>query len=182
MQMSDFRSSDATLVEEALGGRKESFSLLVQRHQNAVYNLAYRWSWNRDDAADIAQDTFIRAFGKLGLYKPQYPFRTWVLTICANLAKNRFRSDERRRRAQETHLELYPQQGADPRESVLEDALGAIAEAQRVPLILKHVEGLSYGEIAAVLGINVSAAKMRVKRARDELVKIIGPSPLERTP
>lgn len=170
--------SDASLVEQCLAGRQEAFAGLVRRHQDAVYNLAVRWVFDRDDAADLAQETFVRAYRKLRTYDPGYAFRNWLLTICANLAKNRFRSDDRRRRAQETHAELYPRASDPPdaRQDSLSETLGELPENLRVPLVLKHVEGLSYEEVSSVLGIGVSAAKMRVKRARDELVRRLRPS------
>lgn len=170
--------SDASLVEQCLGGHKEAYADLVRRHQDAVYNLALRWTGDRDEAADLAQDTFVRAYRKLRSYSSQYAFRNWVLTICANLAKNRFRSEDRRRRAQQAHVELYPANPdpPDPRRAALEEALGRLPETLRIPLVLKHMEGLSYEEVSKVLGIGVSATKMRVKRARDELVQRLRPS------
>ena len=171
-------SSDAALVEGCLGGRKEAFSTLVRRHQDAVYNLALRWSRDRDEAQDLAQETFVRAYRKLGTYNPELSFRNWVLAVCASLAKNRFRSEARRRKAQEAHAELYPRapDPPDPRRLALEAALREVPETLRMPLVLKHVEGLSYEEIGRVLGIGVSAAKMRVKRGRDELVRRLRPA------
>lgn len=174
--------SDSTLVERCLGGQKESFETLVRRHQDAVFNLAYRWTRDRDDAADIAQETFILAFRKLGSYRTDRSFRNWALAICSNLTKNRFRGEQRRRRAQGTHVEIYAKEKNDPVDGALEEALGKIAENLRVPLVLKHVEGLSYDEVADVLGIGVSAAKMRVKRARDQLVEKLRPSQGAETP
>ncbi len=169
--------SDASLVEQCLAGRKEAFAGLVRRHQDAVYNLAVRWVFDRDEAADLAQETFVRAYRKLRTYDSGYAFRNWLLTICANLAKNRFRSEDRRRRAQEAHAELYPRTPAPPdaRQDSVRATLENMPEKLRVPLVLKHVEGLSYEEVSTVLGIGVSAAKMRVKRARDELIRRLRP-------
>ncbi len=168
--------SDAALVEQCLAGNKEAFAHLVRRHQTAVFNLALRWTRDRDDAADLAQEAFVRAYRKLATYNAAYAFRNWVLTICANQAKNRIRSEDRRRRAHEGHAELYPrhQSGSDPLAAGLAEALGRLPEKLRIPLVLKHVEGLSYEEVAGVLGIGVSAAKMRVKRARDQLIDDFG--------
>jgi len=163
---------DAALVEMVLGGDREAFARLVRRHQGSVFNVSYRWTKSADEAADVTQDTFIRAFQKLGTYDPAYPFRNWVLAISSNLVKNRFRSEKRRQRAQEIHLELYPAESDAPT-AELEEAVAALPESLRVPLVLKHVEGLSYEEVAGVLGLGLSAAKMRVKRARDMLVALL---------
>lgn len=167
--------TDAALVEQCLEGNREAFSELVRRHQNRVFSLAVRMTGDRDDAADLAQETFIRAFRKLRLYDPEYSFGNWLLSICANLGKNRIRSESRRRKAQVVHSEIVAQTSAgfDPRKAELSEALKHMPEKLRLPLVLKHAEGLSYDEIAQVLKIGVSAAKMRVKRAREALVRTL---------
>jgi RNA polymerase sigma-70 factor, ECF subfamily len=164
--------SDGALVEDCINGDQEAFRELMVRHQDSVYQLAYRMTQNAADADDLAQEAFIRAYRKLRLYRPQYSFRTWVMTICANLAKNRFRSSARRRHAENEHLEMgnaAADRAADDRKAVVEAALQALPEPYRVPLVLRHVEGLSYEEIARVMSIGLSAAKMRVARGREAL-------------
>ena len=123
----------------------------------------------------LAQETFIRAYRKLKLYDPGYSIRNWLLSICANLAKNRFRALDRRRKAEGAHTEMARKaSNSEPLARLtLEDALEKIQESYRIPLVLKHVEGFSYEEIARILKIGVSAAKMRVKRGRDELVRLM---------
>ena len=167
--------SDAALVEACLNGGVQSYEELVRRHQDSVYNLAYRMTNNAHDAADLAQETFLRAYRKLATYRPRYAFRNWILTICANLAKNRFRKTARRREAEAAHAEL--QDLSRPVRSDVghdvADALHRLEQKFRVPLVLKHVEGLSYEEISQILGIGISAAKMRVKRGRARLLAIV---------
>jgi RNA polymerase sigma-70 factor (ECF subfamily) len=167
--------TDAALVELCLAGRKDSYGELVERHKDRVFHLALRMTGDRDEATDLAQETFIRAYRKLGMYNSEYAFGSWLLSICANLGKNRLRSDARRRKAQEIHVELFPRtpEPPNPQRAALEAALPKIHENLRTPLVLKHVEGLSYEEIAQILKIGVSAAKMRVKRGRDELVRLL---------
>lgn len=169
--------TDAALVEQCLAGRTESFSELVRRHQDRVFQFALRMTLDRDDAADLAQETFVRAFRKLRMYDAQYAFGSWLLSICANLGKNRFRSEDRRRRAHQAHLELFARtEEPDKRRAAMKEALALIPPEMRMPLVLRHVEGLSYEEVAQVLGIGVSAAKMRVKRARDRLIELLAPA------
>lgn len=167
--------TDAALVEQCLAGQRDCFAELVRRHRDSVFNLAYRMTNNWADANELAQEAFVKAYGKLARYKPKYSFRNWVMTICANLTKNRFRGNERRRRAELVHLELEDgrSSGSDPRHAALEKALGKLERTLRVPLTLKHVEGLSYSEITGILDISLSAAKMRVKRGRDQLEQIL---------
>ena len=169
--------SDAALVEECLSGCQEAFAKLVERHQDAVYNLAYRKTGHASDAGDLAQEVFIRAYRKLDSYDSTYSFRNWVLGICANQTRNFFRGLSRRRRVEEQHLlqqeiETAPGSGAgsDSREK-LEKALQELPEKMRIPLVMKYMEGFSYEEIARILKIGLSAVKMRILRGRDELAE-----------
>jgi RNA polymerase sigma-70 factor (ECF subfamily) len=169
--------TDASLIQLCLDGHKESYAELVKRYQDSVYGLAYRMTRNREDAADLAQEAFIRAYRHLKRYDPKGSFKNWVMTMCANLTKNRFRGIVRRRKAEEAHVELHHSDPETPdlQRAAVEEALGNISQILRVPLVLKHVEGFSYEEIAGMLSIGVSAAKMRVKRGRDELVGLLPP-------
>lgn len=170
--------TDAGLVEQCLEGDQEAYAELVRRHQDAVFNLAMSMTrHNAAEATDITQEAFIRAYRKLRAYKAQYAFRNWVMTIGANLAKNRFRSAARRKELEESYLEKNPGRTyhSDPRHLAVRDALKGLRESYRTPLTLRHMEGLSYEEIAQVLGIGVSAAKMRVKRGTDELKELLNP-------
>lgn len=171
--------TDAELVAECLEGRRESFSRLVERHQDAVYNLAYRMTGNHPDAADAAQEAFIRAYRRLATFRPQYAFRNWILGVCANVTKNRFRSEARRRALETEHARADerstggPGPARDPLEEILERALMRLPEKSRAPLVLKYMEGFSVGEIARTLNIGAGAAKMRLLRAREELTGLI---------
>lgn len=169
---------DAVLVEQCLAGNAEAYRELIERHQDAVFSFCMRITGNWHEAADVAQETFIRAYRKLHFFDPRYSFRNWLFSIAANLTKNRFRSFFRRHRAEDQlRAGLTPAADTDPRLDELETALTKIPEKLRAPLLLKHVEGYSYDEIARTLGISISAAKMRVMRARDELVQLLDPQP-----
>jgi len=167
---------DALFVEQCLGGQREAFAELVKRHQHAVFRMALGLMRDREAAEDLAQDTFVQAFRRLSTFDARYRFRNWLLTICANRGKNRIRSRVRRRKA----LELYALERALAARAPagfpdrdLRRLLERIPEKLRVPLLLKHGEGLSYDEIAGILKIGTSAAKMRVKRGRDSLVSLL---------
>ena len=167
------RPTDATLVEQCLKGEKEAFARIVERYQHRVFHLALTRMRNRQDADDLAQETFLQAYRKLHSFDQRYSFKTWLFTICVNLGKNHLRGLARRREAHHPDMEsssIVPGDGhlfhID-----LTDALHKMPEAIRIPLVLKHVEGFSYEEIAFAMKIGLSAAKMRVKRGRDQLVK-----------
>ncbi len=171
-------ADDAQLAEQGRAGDSGAFTELVRRNQDAVFNLAWRICGNWHEAADIAQETFIRAYQKLDSYKTQYAFKNWVMSIGANLARNRCRSNSRRQRMEQTLAEMQdpePASAPEARDEGLERALGQLPESLRAALVLKHMEGMSYEEVARTLGIGVSAAKMRVARGRDELVRLLEP-------
>ena len=164
--------NDTDLVDLTLKGDKEAFSELVLRHQDAIYNLAYRLAGNHTDAAEIAQDAFVRAYGKLTQYRKEYSFPNWVMGICANQAKNLFRARDRRHKAELASVDSSPAATEAPLDAVNE-ALRQLPEHLRLPVVLKHMEGLSYDEIGNILRIGVSAAKMRVKRGLERLVQSV---------
>jgi len=168
-------ATDTELVEQCLAGKTEAFDELIQRHQDPVFNLLMKLTGNWHEAGDLTQEAFIRAYRKLGSYDPQFSFKNWVIAIAVNLAKNRFRSFFRRRRIEEQTSGPVESTAADPRVELVDQALAQLPDTLRVPIVLKHMEGYSYEEIAQTLNIGVSAAKMRVARAREELVRRIEP-------
>jgi RNA polymerase sigma-70 factor (ECF subfamily) len=167
---------DSQAVEECRAGRTEAFDALIRRNQDAVFNLAWRMTGNWHEAADITQETFIQAYRKLHLYRAEFAFKNWVMSIGANLTKNRFRSFSRRKRVEEKAAEwqaIGKEPSPDSHDEELDAALKQLPALLREALIMKHMEALSYEKIAETLGIGVSAAKMRVARGRDELVRLL---------
>lgn len=167
--------TDSELVTASLADDRAAFAELVRRYQDAVFGLALGMTRNREDAADMAQDTFIRAYKKLDRYDSAYPFRPWILRICANLTKNLFRKRVHRRATEEKHqLQIEIEYDtASPDYDELEAALAKLPPKLGVPLRLKYMEDLSYDEIATVAGIGVSAAKMRVLRAKQQMMEYL---------
>jgi RNA polymerase sigma-70 factor (ECF subfamily) len=170
-------ASDAQLAERCRAGDSDAFGELVRQNQDAVFNLAWRMTGNWHEAADIAQEAFVRAYQKIHSYKPEYAFKNWVMSIGANLTRNRFRSRSRRERTEQSLVAMQDAESAPAKathDEPLESALGKVPDSLRAALVLKHMEGMSYEEVARTLGIGVSAAKMRVARGRDELVRLLG--------
>lgn len=167
---------DSRLTKQSLDGDSTAFEELVSRNQDAVFNLVWRMTGNYHEAVDITQETFIQAYRKLHSYRPEFAFKNWVLSIGSNLTKNHFRSHSRRKRMEQTVADMQdldPPPATGERDEELETALSRLPETLRTALVLKHMEGLSYEDIAHTLGIGVSAAKMRVARGRDELVLLL---------
>ena len=157
-------------------GDAKAFELLVARHQRAVYNLALRFLNDTDEAEDVAQDCFIRIYKAAALYTPDAKFTTWLYTIVRNLCFNVLRS---RRQAvivsvdDETLPEL-PARNDDPVERItrqqtgekVRHAVSKLPDNMRLVVILSKFHGLSYEEIAGIMGCTVTAIKLRIHRAK----------------
>ena len=151
-----------------------AYSALVNRHQDAVYNLAYRLCGNRTTAEDLAQDAFIRAYTRLAQFRQDRSFRNWLLGICAHLARSFHRKHFRQRLREETYTKEHVERAGDPADTTperidVEAALMKLPTSLRLPIVLKYMEGLSLEEIAATLGLRLSAVKMRIQRGRQQM-------------
>lgn len=175
--MKSMEISDGDLVTRSLGGRADAFEELVRRHQDSVYGFSRHFCQNSADAKDLAQETFIRAYTRLDTYKQGFSFRNWILQICSNLAKNTYRQNRRRESLHDSFSAVTPGQSEDGGLERLEltQALKSVPAKLRTPLLLRHAEGLSYEEISSIMGIGLSAAKMRVKRGREIFVNLFRP-------
>ncbi len=170
-------SSDAELVAAVLAGDVEAFSGLVRRHEDTCVRFAVRMLGSRVDADDALQSAFMRAFRGLGSCREPDRFGGWLYQIVINECRT-FASRQRRRELRFTPatdaIERAVAPGSEPEEDTdvgghIENALGMLPAEQREAFLLKYVEELSYDKMAALTGISVSALKMRVKRACDEL-------------
>lgn len=166
---------DAWLVQSALAGNTGAFAELVDRHAPACLRYAARMLGSREDAEEATQDAFLRAHRALGRFDTTLSFRTWVMSILINRCRTALL--HRRRRTARVQLDgaAVDAARAPDRSGVVElrDAIGrALAQlepAQREAFLLKHVESMSYEEMAAATGAGISALKMRVQRACDRL-------------
>ena len=169
-------------VEAARRGDKQAFSQLVQAYQRPVYNLTYRMLGNSEEAEDAAQETFLRAYARLGQYDPQMKFSTWVFSIANHHCIDRLR----KRRA--THISIddnpvlenlqedtpQPEHQALEREQSIElqGLINLLEPEYRTPLVLRYWEEMSYEEIAEAMGVTVAAVKSRLFRARQQLMAL----------
>jgi RNA polymerase sigma-70 factor (ECF subfamily) len=173
---------DETLIERTLQGELAAFEQLVERHRGIVFRVAARIV-GPDDAEDVSQDTFLRAFHRLGQYRGTASFRTWLLQITQNSALNTLAWA--RRRPAETVGESPEMADRDPirqpatelerreRQERLELKLRGLRPEYRSLLVLRDQEGLSYSEIADVLEMPLGSVKGRLHRARDELIELL---------
>lgn len=175
--------SDDELVRlaQARGSRDDRpFRLLMERHQMTVYRVCYGFLKNADDAEDLAQDVFLKAYRNLHRFEGRSAFKTWIYRIAINTSQNELRRRSRRPQTSPTPLETAAEfvpssqnvektAQRNARNKLLEQALRQLRPIELKILIMKDIEGQPYNEIADELGISLSAAKMRVQRARSAL-------------
>lgn len=167
------RESDAVLVARAIAGSDAAFAALVDRYNDLLYRHAERMLGQADDAEDVVQSAWIKAFRNLRKCRDPERFGAWVFRIGANACKDAVKAKRRGIVPLESVAELESHDGdtatrLDQRRR-LASALASLAPDQREAFLLKHMEGWSYEEMADRLGVRVSALKMRVHRAREEL-------------
>ncbi len=181
MTLRPVEASDAQLVAAARNGQQAAFRELTERHRDAVYRLVRSAIGDSDEALDVTQEALIAAFGALGRYDPQRPFRAWI----ARIALNKSRDWARRRAVRRLFSFALPEGAADaaisddvPADRAAEDretlerASAAIAELParlKDVLLLRSVEQLSQAETAGALGISEKAVETRLYRARVRL-------------
>ena len=166
------------LVVQAKRGDRRAFGRLLRLHQRRVFALGMRWLRNADDADDLVQETFVRAWQALRRFDESRPFAPWILTIAANRAKTM----AGRARPLEEVDEQIVWEGPSPldeaetslRSRVVRAAVNALPEEQRVVLHLRAVEDLSYREIAEALDLPIGTVMSRLSRARETLRKRLG--------
>jgi RNA polymerase sigma-70 factor (ECF subfamily) len=173
------RMTDAALVEASLGGDVGAFCLLAHRYRDAYTRFAARMLGSMDDADDVLQAAFMRAFRGLAGCREPDRFRAWMYRIVVNECRTfaaRRTKRERRLVRNEAALESLLVQHSAGRDAVREEiqrAVDCLEPNQREAFLLKHVEELSYEEMAELTGVGTSALKMRVKRACDRLRELL---------
>ena len=176
---SDERQWHADAVARVLGGDVEAYSDLIGRHRDRLHRYAMRMLSDSDEAQDVTQETFVRAYRSLHTCEDPSRFGGWIFSILANRCRTAG-AKRVKREAVFVAMDAAPEQwgntqhdseSAMPAESAerMESALETINASHREAFLLKFVEELSYEEMAALTGVGVSALKMRVSRAREAL-------------
>ena len=174
--------SDFDLVQSAVKGDEYAFEELVGRYKNLVYSVVLRMVADAEDANDIAQEVFIKVYRNLDKYSPEFKFSTWIIRIATNTV-----IDFRRKKKQEfvsiDEMETELPDIVTPENEYLEkehkselmNAINALPDMYKMPIVLYHLEGMSYQEISSILGVSMSKIKNRIFRGRkllkDELIK-----------
>jgi RNA polymerase sigma-70 factor, ECF subfamily len=183
-------SSDDQFLERLRRGDALAYERLVAEHSGDVFALLFRLTSDAEEARDLAQETFLRAFQSIDRFRGDSSLKTWIYRIAINQARNRWRWWRRRRRDVTVSLDATDEQREQPlaatlanesslspeqetlareREAQLREALTGLRQSYREAVILRDVEGFSYEEIAQTLQISIGTVKSRISRGRLEL-------------
>jgi RNA polymerase sigma-70 factor (ECF subfamily) len=172
---------ERALVDACLAGRAGAFDLIVERHRRHVYQLCYRFVSNHEDASDLSQDVFIRAFRGLRNFRGQSSLGTWLYRIGVNVCLNRVGTKPPRTEpiGERQHVDPRAESAADhvlkgERAARVRQAIAQLPRKQRATLILRMYHELSHREIATTLGSSVGAVKANFFHALDNLKKLLG--------
>lgn len=184
---------DDDLMQRFQKGDEDAFNLLVRRHQKLLVNFIARYTGDKDNAEDLAQETFIRMFKAADRYKPgRAQFKTWMYFIAKNLCKNEIRNRGRRERylvdniisndnstdGNDEEIDLIASAPADAAfqpevalerkelRNTIQKAIAELPDQYRLPLVLRDIQGLSYDEIGNILELRSGTTKSRINRAR----------------
>lgn len=178
---------ETQFIERLKRGEAAAFEVLVADRSGEIYGLLYRLTENAEEARDLTQETFLRAFQSIDHFRGDADLRTWIYRIAINQARNRWRWWRRRRRdatvsldapdgphGQPLNATLRADRNEDPeqqtlareRERALRLALTTLGSAYREAVILRDIEGFSYEEIAVTLEISIGTVKSRLSRGR----------------
>jgi RNA polymerase sigma-70 factor (ECF subfamily) len=177
--------TDQLVIERVRSGDPDAFSILVDRYQDRIHSVVLNYVNNRDDAMDIVQDTFLKAYQKLKTFDSASGFYTWLYRVAINTSIDHLRK-KRARGVESLDDDKYAQVGFEPvstdpsvdpervairseQAAMLRKAVSALSHKLRAVAVLHDVEGLSQEEVAQILGIPTGTVKSRVSRARSEL-------------
>ncbi len=179
--------SNTALVQKAVQGDREAFNKIVQRYRGQIYGFIFRMVKNREEAEDLVQETFIKAYRALGSFNTEYAFSTWLYKIATNncidhFRKRRLKTYSLDKPIQSKDGELArdfpdtaqgPETGLISREKTLQiqKAINSLPEKYKQAILLRHARDKSYEEIAKELDLPLGTVKVRIFRAREMLKK-----------
>ena len=176
--------SDHQLIDAVRGGDDDAFEEIVSRYRNPITNYLYRFLNDYEEAVDLAQETFVRVYFALDRYHTGFAFSTYIYRIATNLAISEIRKRKRRsllsltglfQSEDEPQTEFQPPDTrpgpdenliGDESDRVIATAITTLPTKYRVPIVLRDIEGLSYDEIASIMGVGLGTTKSRISRAR----------------
>jgi RNA polymerase sigma-70 factor (ECF subfamily) len=177
------QGAEAVVLERAQAGDNEAFRMLVEEHSHKMFRLAYRMTGNEQDAEDVVQETFLRAYGQLKNYESRAHFASWLHRIAANYAIDLLRRRKRWKLNQllETSPLISDSPGQERRiygnevQRRVGEELARLTPKERVAFVLRHYEGLKIQEISEITGAGISATKNHIFRAVQKMRKALRP-------
>lgn len=177
--------SEKKIIEKVLGGDANAFEELVLKYEKTVYNLALRMVGDRDDASDMTQEAFIKAYGSLSSFRGDSKFSVWIYRIATNVCLDFLRSKSRKQQVsltvsddddEDAQLDI-PDPSSAPEQQLMqkmsmqsvEEGLKTLPDKQRQILVMRELGGMSYAEIGAALSLEEGTVKSRIFRARKRL-------------
>ncbi len=177
--------SEKKIIEKVLGGDANAFEELVLKYEKTVYNLALRMVGDRDDAFDMTQEAFIKAYGSLSSFRGDSKFSVWIYRIATNVCLDFLRSKSRKQQVsltvsddddEDAQLDI-PDPSSTPEQQLIkkismqsvEEGLKTLPDKQRQILVMRELGGMSYAEIGAALSLEEGTVKSRIFRARKRL-------------
>ena len=188
MAISEADRGDAALAVKVQKGDRDAFGVLVERFQTRIYSFCYQFFRDRDIAAEMAQETFLRTFRYIKKYDSSKKFSTWVYSIAKNICIDEKRKMDRSRTVpiedvSPTSIQLshQGQHLKDPSQislqledrMLLESAIAQLPEKYKAAIILCYFQELPYQEIADILGLSLNLVKVRIFRAKKQLLEIL---------
>jgi RNA polymerase sigma-70 factor, ECF subfamily len=174
---------DDALVAACVAGHRDAFDVIVQRHQRPIYNLCYRFVRSHEDASDLTQDVFIRAYRSLARFKQQSSLGTWLYRIGVNVCLNRMSAPAARKELPVSSLDdgVAVSREESPADALLRGeraaevraAIARLPKKQRATLVLRAYQELPHEQIAAILGSSVGAVKANFFHALKNLKKLL---------
>lgn len=170
-------SDDAEVIRRCLEGDSNAYGILIDRYQKALYNTALRMTQDSEEARDITQETFIKAYERLSDYRPEHKFFSWIYRILINDTLNRLKQRKLTQgiEAEITSQERSPDEELDAnRQSFrIERALRQLPFDQRIVIVLRYFNDMSYQEMSAILSLPEKTVKSRLYSARQSLASLL---------
>ncbi|MCX6552392.1 MAG: sigma-70 family RNA polymerase sigma factor [Acidobacteria bacterium] len=179
---------DAELVRQAAQGDRHAFDVLVRRYESQIFNLARAMTRGDDEADDLAQEAFVRAYRAIRSFRGDSLFRTWLYQVTVNVVRTHLSSRSRWRRLWSTPVEAGADEDGDAaalatpgfeddvvRRDTIDRALAGLPEDLRVAVTLRDIQGLDYREIAETLQVPMGTVESRIFRARQRLRTLLAP-------
>lgn len=181
------REEELNIIYRIIGGESELFETLVLENQTAVYNLALKMTKNEQDALDISQEAFIKAYSNLGGFRGESKFSVWLYRLTYNLCLDFLRKQKRFPVSSITYIDEdgesrdidIPDIGSSPAEQLeheetrrlIDEAVCLLPDDQRQVFVMREYSGMAYDDIAESLSISIGTVKSRLSRARQKIVR-----------